>query len=85
MADPPTSSHQLLAAAVTNGPDAVIVVDGTGSLVFANERASSGEPVDLAGRIIGFTYEDSEKKAEHGLDCSPRPCGSSRHFGWKPK
>ena len=23
-----------------------------------SEKASSGEPVDLAGRIIGFTYED---------------------------
>ena len=28
-----------------------------------NERAPSGEPLDLAGRIIAFTYEDAEKKA----------------------
>ena len=48
MADPPTPSHELLAAAVTNGPDAMIVVDGTGSLVFANERASS---------LFGYTNE----------------------------
>jgi hypothetical protein len=29
-----------------------------------NERAPSGEPLDLAGRIIAFTYEDAEKKAD---------------------
>lgn len=28
-----------------------------------NERAPSGEPIDLAGRILGFTFEDAEKKA----------------------
>lgn len=37
---------------------------GVRIVALANERASSGEPVDLAGRIIGFTYEDSEKKAD---------------------
>ena len=29
-----------------------------------NERAPSGEPLDLAGRIIAFTYEDAERKAD---------------------
>ena len=29
-----------------------------------NEKASSGEPVELAGRIIAFTYEDCERKAD---------------------
>jgi len=27
-------------------------------------KATSGEPVDLAGRITGFTYEDCERKAD---------------------
>lgn len=29
-----------------------------------DEKASSGEPVELAGRIIGFTYEDCERKTD---------------------
>ena len=29
-----------------------------------DERAPSGEPLDLAGRLIGFTYEDAERKAD---------------------
>jgi len=29
-----------------------------------NERAPSGEPLELTGRIIAFTYEDAEKKAD---------------------
>ena len=29
-----------------------------------DERAASGEPLDLAGRIIGFTFEDAERKAD---------------------
>ncbi|HPA81451.1 MAG TPA: contractile injection system protein, VgrG/Pvc8 family [Thermoanaerobaculales bacterium] len=29
-----------------------------------NERAPSGEPLDLEGRVIAFTYEDAEKKAD---------------------
>jgi phage protein D len=29
-----------------------------------NERAPNGEPLDLAGRILAFTYEDAEKKAD---------------------
>lgn len=32
--------------------------------LLANERAPSGEPLQLDGRIIGFTYEDSEKQAD---------------------
>ena len=32
--------------------------------VLTNEKASSGEPVDLDGRIVGFTYEDCERKAD---------------------
>jgi hypothetical protein len=37
---------------------------GVRIVALANERAASGEPEDLAGRIIGFTYEDSEKKTD---------------------
>lgn len=32
--------------------------------LLADEKAGSGEPLDLAGRIIGFTFEDAEKKAD---------------------
>jgi len=32
--------------------------------VLRDERAPAGEPVDLRGRILSFTYEDSEKKAD---------------------
>ncbi len=32
--------------------------------VLANERAPSGEPLQLDGRIIGFTYEDAERQAD---------------------
>jgi len=32
--------------------------------VLANERAPSGEPLDLDGRIIGFTFEDAERQAD---------------------
>ncbi|HVJ90360.1 MAG TPA: hypothetical protein VM580_11190 [Labilithrix sp.] len=32
--------------------------------LLANERAPSSEPLDLAGRILGFTFEDAEKKAD---------------------
>ncbi len=32
--------------------------------LLANERAPSGEPLQLDGRIIGLTYEDSEKQAD---------------------
>lgn len=44
-----------------------------------NERAPSGEPLDLAGRIIAFTYEDAEKKADQvslQLDRPPVPDGT---------
>ena len=34
--------------------------------VLANERAPSGERLDLDGRIISFTFEDTEKKTEDG-------------------
>jgi phage protein D len=46
----------------------MIAVDRSGPGVritlLESERATSGEPLDLAGRIIGFTFEDSEKKAD---------------------
>ena len=29
-----------------------------------DEKAASGTPVDLAGRILSFTYEDCERKAD---------------------
>lgn len=29
-----------------------------------HERAASGTPLDLSGRILSFTYEDAEKKAD---------------------
>jgi hypothetical protein len=29
-----------------------------------HEKATSGEPLDLKGRLIGFTYEDCEKEAD---------------------
>ncbi len=29
-----------------------------------SERASAGEPVDLAGRLLGFAYEDAERKSD---------------------
>jgi hypothetical protein len=29
-----------------------------------DERAASGAPVDLGGRVLGLTYEDSERKAD---------------------
>ncbi len=32
--------------------------------VLSNERAPSGEPLNLDGRILGFTYEDAERKAD---------------------
>ena len=32
--------------------------------VLSNERAPSGEPLNLDGRIIGFTYEDAERQAD---------------------
>ena len=32
--------------------------------LLADERAPAGEPLDLRGRILGFAYEDSEKKAD---------------------
>lgn len=32
--------------------------------LLADEKAGSGEPLDLADRIIGFTFEDAEKKAD---------------------
>lgn len=32
--------------------------------VLADPRAREGEPVDLAGRILGFTYEDAERRAD---------------------
>ncbi|MFH0899378.1 MAG: contractile injection system protein, VgrG/Pvc8 family, partial [Pseudomonadota bacterium] len=32
--------------------------------VLPSEKAATGEPLDLAGRIIGFTYEDCERKAD---------------------
>ncbi len=31
--------------------------------VLPNERAPVGEPLDLDGRILGFTFEDAERKA----------------------
>ena len=36
--------------------------------LLANERAPSGEPLDLAGRILGFTFEDAEKKVDEERD-----------------
>ena len=32
--------------------------------LLADERAASGEPLDLGQRIIGFTFEDAERKAD---------------------
>jgi len=32
--------------------------------VLPDERAASGEPLDLDGRIVGFTFEDAERKAD---------------------
>ena len=32
--------------------------------LLADERAASGEPLDLGDRIIGFTFEDAERKAD---------------------
>lgn len=32
--------------------------------LLADEKAGSGEPLDFAGRIIGFTFEDAERKAD---------------------
>ena len=32
--------------------------------LLADERAASGEPLDLSDRIIGFTFEDAERKAD---------------------
>lgn len=32
--------------------------------LLANERAASGEPLDLGQRIIGFTFDDAERKAD---------------------
>ncbi len=32
--------------------------------VLADERAPTGEPLDLGDRIIGFTFEDAERKAD---------------------
>ena len=32
--------------------------------VLENERAPSGEPLDLDGRILAFTFEDAEKKSD---------------------
>ncbi len=32
--------------------------------LLADERAESGEPLDLGDRIVGFTFEDSERKAD---------------------
>ncbi|MFH0903251.1 MAG: contractile injection system protein, VgrG/Pvc8 family, partial [Pseudomonadota bacterium] len=32
--------------------------------VLPSEKATTGEPLDLAGRIIGITYEDCERKAD---------------------
>jgi YD repeat-containing protein len=32
--------------------------------LLAHEKATSGEPLDLGDRLIGFTYEDCEKKAD---------------------
>lgn len=37
---------------------------GVRTTLLDNERAPSGEPLDLAGRIIAFTFEDAEKKAD---------------------
>ena len=32
--------------------------------LLADERAASGEPLDLGDRIIGFTFDDAERKAD---------------------
>jgi hypothetical protein len=32
--------------------------------LLSDERAASGEPLDLGQRIIGFTFEDAERKAD---------------------
>lgn len=32
--------------------------------LLANERAASGEPLDLDGRIVSFSFEDSEKQTD---------------------
>jgi len=32
--------------------------------LLADERAASGEPLELADRIIGFTFDDAERKAD---------------------
>lgn len=35
--------------------------------VLPDERAREGVPVDLAGRILGFSYEDSERRADKAV------------------
>jgi hypothetical protein len=37
---------------------------GVRLVLLASERASGGTPVDLTGRIISFSYEDAESKAD---------------------
>ena len=32
--------------------------------LLADERAVSGEPLELGDRIIGFTFDDAERKAD---------------------
>ncbi|MGE0327695.1 MAG: phage late control D family protein [Polyangiaceae bacterium] len=32
--------------------------------VLANEKAASGEPLELAGRLLSFSFEDSQKKTD---------------------
>jgi phage protein D len=32
--------------------------------LLSDERAASGEPLDLGQRVIGFTFEDAERKAD---------------------
>ena len=32
--------------------------------LLADERASSGEPIDLRDRLVGFTFEDAERKTD---------------------
>lgn len=37
---------------------------GVRIVVLPGEKAKQGEPLDLGGRLLGFTYEDSEKKTD---------------------
>jgi uncharacterized protein len=47
-------------------PDPIIdrSAPGVRITLLADEKAQSGEPLELGDRIIGFTFEDTAKKAD---------------------